>query len=85
MADRKFVQTNVVSAKLTKGSASDLSGAVLLVPSSVVIVQWAMPTVAIDRSLGFKSDIVWTKISGYVNIGLKRPKDIVYLKNIKTN
>ena len=85
LADRKFVQTNVVSAKLSKGSATDLSGAVLLVPSSVVVVQWAMPTVAIDRSLGFKSDIVWTKISGYVNIGLKRPKDVVYLKNIKTS
>ena len=85
LADRKFVQTNIVDDSITKGSSSDLSGAVLLVPSSVVIVQWAMPTVAIDRSLGFKSDIVFTKISGYCNIGLKRAKDVVYLKNIKTS
>jgi len=85
LADRRFVQTNVVSDKITKGSSSDLSGAVLVVPQSIVIVQWAMPVVSIDRSLGFKSDIVWTKISGYVNVGLKRPKDVVYLKNIKTS
>ena len=84
-ADRRFVQTNVVSSKLTKGSASDLSGAVLLVAESVVVVNWSMPTVSIDRSIGFKSDTVWTKISGYTNIGLKRPKDVVYLKNIKTS
>lgn len=84
-ADRRFVQTNVVSDKLTKGSSTDLSGAILLIPSSVVVVQWAMPTVAIDRSIGFKNDVVWTKISGYVNVGLKRPKDVVYLKNIKTS
>ena len=85
LADRRFVMTNVVSDSITKGSSTNLSGAVLLVPSSVVVVQWAMPVVSIDRSLGFKSDIVWTKISGYVNIGLKRPKDVVYLKNIKTS
>ena len=84
LADRKFVQTNVVTDSLRKGSSSDLSGAVLLIPSSVVIVQWAMPAVSIDRSIGFKNDTVWTKISGYCNIGLKRPKDVVYLKNIKT-
>ena len=85
LADRSFVQTNVVSSAITKGSATDLSQAILLIPSSVVIVQWAMPAISIDRSLGFKSDIVWTKISGYVNIGLKRPKDVVNLKNIKTS
>ena len=85
LADRKFVQTNVVTDKLTKGSSSDLSGAVLIIPSSIVVVQWAMPSIAIDRSLGFKNDVVWTKISGYVNIGVKRATDIVYLKNIKTS
>ena len=85
LADRRFVQTNVVTDKLTKGSSSDLSGAVLIIPSSIVVVQWAMPSIAIDKSLGFKADIVWTKISGYVNIGVKRATDIVYLKNIKTS
>ena len=85
LADRKFVQTNVVTDKLTKGSSSDLSGALLIIPSSIVVVQWAMPSIAIDRSLGFKNDVVWTKISGYVNIGVKRATDIVYLKNIKTS
>ena len=85
LADRKFVQTNVVDDSIIKGSSNDLSGAVLLIPSSVVIVQWAMPAVSIDRSIGFKNDTVWTKISGYCNIGLKRPKDVVYLKNIKTS
>ena len=84
LADRRFVQTNVVKSDLTKGSSSDLSQALLIIPQSIVVVQWAMPAVSIDRSLGFKSDIVWTKISGYVNIGLKRPADIVNLKNIKT-
>ena len=85
LADRAFVQTNVVSDSLTKGASTDLSQAILIVPSSIVVVQWAMPAVSIDRSLGFKNDVVWTKISGYVNIGLKRPKDVVNLKNIKTS
>ena len=86
IADRKFVMSNVVKSNLTKGSSgATLSQAILFIPQSVVIVQWAMPVVSIDRSLGFKSDTVWTKISGYVNIGLKRPKDVVYLKNIKTS
>ena len=81
----RFVMTNIVKSDLVKGSSgATLSQAVLLVPSSVVIVQWAMPTIAIDRSIGFKNDIIWTKISGYVNIGLKRPKDVVNYKNIIT-
>ena len=85
IADRKFVMSNVVKSNLTKGSSgATLSQAILVVPESVVVVQWAMPVVSIDRSLGFKSDTVWTKISGYVNIGLKRPKDFINLKNIKT-
>ena len=85
LADRRFVMSNVVDDKMTKGTSNDLSEAILLVPSSVVVVQWAMPTVAIDRSIGFKSDTVWTKISGYVNIGLKRPSDVVRLQHIKTS
>ena len=85
LADRKFVQTNVVKSDLTKGSSSDLSQAILLVPSSVVVVHWAMPVISIDRSIGFKNDIVWTKISGYCNIGLKRATDVVNLKSIKTS
>lgn len=85
IADRRFVETNVVKSNLTKGSSGAvLSQAVLIIPSSIVIVQWAMPAISIDRSLGFKNDTVWTKISGYVNVGLKRPKDVVNYKNIST-
>ena len=85
-ADRRFVSTNVVKSNLTKGSSGTvLSQAILLVADSVVVVQWAMPVISIDRSIGFKNDIVWTKISGYVNVGVKRPKDIVNFKNIKTS
>ena len=85
-ADRRFVESNVVKSNLTKGSSGAvLSQALLIVPESVVIVQWAMPAISIDRSLGFKNDTIWTKISGYVNIGVKRPKDIVNFKNIKTS
>lgn len=86
LADRRFVQSNVVKSNLTKGSSgTTLSEALLVVPSSVIIVNWAMPVISIDRSLGFKNDVVWTKISAYLNIGLKRPKDLVRLQNIKTS
>ena len=86
LADRRFVETNVVKSNLVKGaSGATLSQAILLVPSSICVVQWAMPTIAIDRSIGFKSDTVWTKISGYANIGVKRATDIVNFKNIKTS
>ena len=85
LADRRFVETNIIKSDLTKGAGTNLSAAHLIIPSSVVVVSWAMPTVAIDRSIGFKNDTVWTKISGYVNIGIKRQADFVYLKNIKTD
>ena len=85
LADRRFIETNIVKADLTKGTSTMLSAAHLIIPSSVVVVSWAMPSIAIDRSIGFKSDTVWTKVSGYVNIGLKRQEDFVYLKNIKTD
>ena len=85
--DMKYLMTNLIAGDKNKGTGTtnDLSDAILLVPSSVVIVHWQMPVISIDRSLGFKSDIVWTKVSGYCNIGLKRPSDVVHLQNIKTN
>ena len=86
IADRRFVMSNVVKSNLTKGSSGAvLSQALLIVPQSIVVVQWSMPVVSIDRSIGFKSDTVWTKISAYVNIGLKRATDVVNFKNIKTS
>ena len=85
LADRRFVETNIIKSDLTKGAGTNLSAAHLIIPSSVVVVSWAMPTVAIDRSIGFKNDTVWMKVSGYVNIGIKRQADFVYLKNIKTS
>lgn len=85
LADRRFIETNIVKADLSKGTSTKLSAAHLIIPSSVVVVSWAMPSIAIDRSIGFKSDTVWTKVSGYVNIGLKRQEDFVYLKDIKTD
>ena len=84
-ADRRFVESNVVKSDLTKGTGTGLSQAILMVPSSFVVVQWAMPVVSLDRSLGFKNDTVWVKISGYVNCGLKREKDFINFKSIKTS
>ena len=85
IANMKYVETNIVKSDLTKGSSgATLSQAVLIIPSSIVIVQWNMPFISIDRSNGFANDEIWTKISGYVNIGLKRPKDVVNYKSIKT-
>ena len=85
IADRRFVESNVVSSTVVKGSGADLSEMFLVVPSSVVIVHWALPTIEIDRSIGFKSDTVWVKMRGYCNIGLKRPKDLVRLHSIDTD
>lgn len=81
--DMKALVSNLVSSTREKGSSGAvLSDAVLVVPSSVVVVHWAMPTIKVDYSLGFKGDIVWVKVSGYCNIGLKRPKDVVLLENL---
>ena len=85
IANMKYVETNIVKSNLTKGSSGAvLSQAVLIIPSSIVIVQWNMPFISLDRSNGFANDEIWVKISGYINVGLKRPKDVVNYKNIKT-
>ena len=81
--DMKYIISNIISDKQSKGtSGAVLSDAVLLIPESVVIVHWGAPMLSVDHSLGFKEDKVWLKVNGYCNIGLKRPKDLVHLKNL---
>ena len=83
--DMRKVVTNLMPSNKAKGtSTADLSYAALVIPSSIVVVHWAMPTLSIDRSIGFKSDTIHAKISGLCNIGLRRAKDVVVLKNLTT-
>lgn len=87
LADTKTVVTNILKSNLTKGSAAaKLSEAVLVIGSSCYVIHWDDPTISLDRSLGFKSDTIWAKISGYCNFGFARPAvDVVRVKNLLTD
>ena len=81
--DMRYIMSNIVSSTKQKGTSTmTLSDALLFIPMSYCLIQWAEAQISVDRSNGFFDDTVAFKVSAYINGGVKRPKDFVWLKNL---
>ena len=81
--DMQAILTNIVSRTRVKGTSGPiLSDAILVVPDSIAICSWYLPTLEVDFSIGRGKSLVWLFLTAWNNVAMRRAKDLVHLKNL---